>query len=88
MDYKVWEVDYLVWIYDNRPLEQLDWDPMEYHWNIPNQKNYFFLLNHHALPTREWDRYGSTVVIGSSKGNPSRSKGNHGTLGSPHRLPS
>ena len=39
MDYTVWEEDYKVWIYDNRPLEQLDWDPMEYHWNIPNQKN-------------------------------------------------
>ena len=33
---KSWEEDYKVWIYENCTLEHLDWDPLEYHWNIPN----------------------------------------------------
>ena len=33
-----WEEDYKVWIYNNHLIEHLNWDPLQYHWNIHNQK--------------------------------------------------
>ena len=38
-----WQEDYKVWIYDNHLLEQLNWDPLEYHWSILNQKKKQFV---------------------------------------------
>ena len=36
LELESWEEDYKAWIYDNFLLENLDWDPLVYHGNMPN----------------------------------------------------